>query len=66
MEKTIVICDGCGKTKQEANHWFRLDQRSSTIVSLAKWENGALCAGELHLCGAECANKKISQFLGSK
>ncbi len=63
MQQTVYICDGCGKHKQDANHWLRLDVRSGTIIELAKWEHGLLWQEELHYCGAECALKKISEFL---
>jgi hypothetical protein len=79
-EKTTFTCDVCGKTKQETNHWWILGSTiastydNDTMVSaflLLPWESGEMefkfIRGPLqHLCGAECAQKKLSEFLGVK
>ena len=75
-EKTTLslpVCSVCGKTKQEANHWFRLTTNNDLFMATtwegpADWSvsdaNGPV--PQQHLCGAECAQKKFSEFLGVK
>jgi len=77
--RTQVVCDGCGKQKQGANHWWVVaipqDQRvnETTVLSppfeLRLWPFGGAWPvperWEFHdFCGQDCALKFISEQMG--
>lgn len=63
MEFSGFKCDGCGREKSEANHWFRAFVQQTELgpkFAIATWEQEGLSWGravELHFCGLECATK---------
>lgn len=68
-------CDVCGKQKGDVNHWWitRVGAwKNKPCLSLVLWSDEALNAPvlhdttEAHLCGSECAIKKVNEFLGAK
>lgn len=61
MRNETYTCDVCGRSKQETNQWFRLEFGSDLFVLMA-WSQEAKIP-ELHLCGQECASKKLSEWM---
>jgi predicted Fe-S protein YdhL (DUF1289 family) len=66
--KTVVVCDGCGREKGEANHWILFNiveaaavARSSYVAFHAWDETSARVLG--HLCSEECAIKVLRRTL---
>lgn len=59
-------CDVCGKQKGDVNHWFVVVSATS-FLAIRPWPkepNDAMTFdGTAHLCGAECVQKMVSQFL---
>ena len=73
MAKSVIYtCDGCGKQKGEANRWFRFAVKKVTVnppareMVVAEWDVDDMLANHMHLCGAECVSKKVSEFVGGK
>jgi hypothetical protein len=64
---TQYQCDGCGREKREANHWFAL-RVSAGVLELTRFERmrdlGPGAEFEI-LCGQECVAKKISAWMGT-
>src|SRR5262249_10601229 len=63
-------CDGCGVLKGETNHWW---YAASTLNAagvaewwIRQWNSDAESPAVIHLCGTECAIKKLSEFMGGK
>jgi len=59
----------CKKKKGEANHWF-LAQINNPMdrlqLTFTRWSHAdARNEDTIHLCGQECAQRKLSEFLGS-
>lgn len=68
-------CDVCKKVKGEANHWFLAvvviagDGIFGTpgMLAIGPWtKDGALYPLMTHLCGEQCAQKKLSEFLSRR
>jgi hypothetical protein len=55
-------CNGCGKVKGETNHWWSILVVADRI-SLGPFSVAKDCE---HYCGAECVQKRVSEFLGGK
>lgn len=65
MQQVTYTCDVCQKQKQETNHWFLL-LADSKWVSFCHWDSEQANIGHIiHLCGQECATKKLSEFLSA-
>lgn len=64
-QQQVYVCDGCGTHKQAANHWFKVLDKDGAL-SVRRWDECDLSDSEQHYCGAECANKRISQFIGQR
>ena len=60
MRNETYTCDVCGRSKQETNQWFRLEFGSDLFVLMA-WSQEA--KSRVHLCGQECASKKLSEWM---
>ncbi len=72
MTKETVLCDECGRTKGESNHWHRVGvwKENGKVVAVL----GASYVGipspvgiktEIHdLCGDECFHKHIAKLMG--
>lgn len=59
------ICDWCGVQKGTTNGWIVLTPcTDGAVIIYTDFESGILAKGPLHYCGAACAQKKISHFLG--
>lgn len=73
MEQTILICDVCGRQKGETNHWaLVVTSKTPSVLGIAfgrlQDENNLADPDELtieHVCGRECATKRLAQFLGT-
>ena len=66
-------CDVCGKEKGTVNHWYWMVVEDG--LRLNRWDGQywdestqeTISYGSrdaIHLCGAECVNKKVNEFLG--
>lgn len=59
-----VVCDGCGKTKGETNHWWTVTTTSLEICILSGStdENAALLPKDF--CGQKCMMAYVSKRVG--
>lgn len=65
----VFKCDVCGKQKGEANHWFLANTPVSPqpVIRICGWNIDAAYMPEfVHLCGEECVQKKVSEFLSRR
>lgn len=70
-----ITCDGCGRTKQEANHWIEICEKQHTL-SIPKRGSGGFVPLALggedpsftirDFCGQECALKFIAEQMGKQ
>lgn len=57
-----ITCDVCGKVKGQVNHWWIADIVMN--FQLFTWsDDGAKQNNHIHLCGQECAVKKMSEWM---
>lgn len=66
MELTRYKCDGCGVAKEDSNHWWKLIVNEFGYRQV-RWEEKMIVSdGDTlqHLCGQECAIKKLSEYMG--
>ena len=72
MRQTVYTCDGCGRVKQESNHWLHVEwgKGHGTYFHVTEWEpmseNTYTNHDLLDICGAECLHKKLNEFLQSR
>ena len=66
MIKTRILCDLCEKERGEANHWFVARRNNAGSIAFSPWGETIWTTEVIHLCGAECAHKLLSQFLEGK
>jgi len=66
-----IVCDGpgCGKHKQEANHWWTIHALKNGRVTIARGtitdDTLVLADGGLFdACGQDCALKIVSEQMG--
>jgi hypothetical protein len=63
-----IICDGpgCGKTKQESNHWWVIGVKAdSMLIAQASYDRPMDERYNVSdFCGRECALKFISERMG--
>jgi len=62
-----IVCDGCGRQKETANHWWTVQVHTSgerliIIPGSRDQEAGPFIV--LDFCGRECALKRISEQMG--
>ena len=65
MKREVIECDVCGKVKQEVNHWFVIRLEISALT-LNKWPVAHMCPDAKHICGQECVQKFLSNWMGGK
>jgi len=64
MQKISHICDVCGATKKETNHWWLLEENMGGVFKLRTWsEQLATVNGVQHLCSEQCAVAMVSRFM---
>ena len=67
MFEHTAVCDCCGRTKGDTNHWFLLDAGKfdqNLVFDLRPWEDDEANSGEYSfLCGSECIVKTLNHFL---
>lgn len=63
MRQEVYICDECGKTKQESNHWIQYFRSGWRTVSFHPWSS-LVKEHAGHLCGQECAHSLLNKVLG--
>ena len=76
-QSSQIVCDGCGRQKQEANHWWQVGLREvpgdwpgSMLVTPAtrpaeSWNIIGTQVYTVHdFCGHECALKFVSEQMG--
>lgn len=58
-------CDGCGVTKRESNHWFKVIRmgRAVTVWSADRKVRALQHLRALDACGEACANKLLWRLL---
>jgi len=56
-----IICDKCGKTKGESNHWWTVIRDSD--VSFTVWTGVIDAPGGKDICGETCLTAYISGLL---
>jgi hypothetical protein len=61
MKVDTYKCDVCGKVKGDVNHWWLALNGERLIVE--PWRSDLVSDGFLHLCGAQCVQKKLNEFL---
>ena len=63
-----IVCDGCGRQKEEANHWWTVQVGESLALGLLIVPGTVSQQVEpwnyLDFCGHECALKFISVQMG--
>jgi hypothetical protein len=65
--KTVIICDICGKTKQDTNGWFRIGVSALNGLFNA-WHGEEDGPQHYHqpyrdACGSECCHKAFDRWL---
>ena len=64
--KAPYVCDGCGRPKEESNHWH-LRYVESPRFELARWDTKeAERDGVEHICSEQCASKALSKWMGEQ
>ena len=69
---TQVLCDGCGKQRQETNHWWqvgikkRRDGERFIFALIVAAPDATLDSSwrEFDFCGQDCALRFISEQMG--
>jgi len=62
--KLACECNGCGRSKGEANHWWSVRREGRSIViqplpaDVAAWP-----AKTEHFCGAACAMRAVQRMM---
>jgi hypothetical protein len=64
-----IVCDRCGKQKQESNHWWTIEvfhdsERPDIRLTAGTISAPALPAKCFDACGHECALKIVSEQMG--
>jgi hypothetical protein len=62
MEFTTFKCDGCGRIKQESNHWWQFASLPGPQIFVFAWDSRValgLDAKVLHLCSEACVTKAV-------
>lgn len=59
-----IVCDVCGKQKQDVNHWWIFDppNEGQELFLLAKWSDERAVTYR-HACGQECVIKAVSEWM---
>lgn len=61
----VFKCDVCKKQKGEANHWFLA--AGGVGIQIMPWDKGLAKEPKVfHLCGEECVQRKVSEFLSAR
>ena len=64
--KATYICDNCGVTKGETNHWFAISANGNRSTLLPTFTVGAFIdarADASHLCGESCLSVAVSKAI---
>jgi len=72
MEKTIRVCDECGKSEEAGNHWFQVAIISETEtvgpqlhITAERFVVGNYDkTGMMDVCGQECLVKAVAKWAG--
>jgi len=67
MIQEVIVCDRCGKQRNESNHWFAVRCPTGRsyhleIFLLQDAQDEADYRSLLHLCGCECLMRCVSQW----
>jgi hypothetical protein len=65
----VYKCNLCSSPRKEANHWWVMFQGREASLILMTWDDAVKMGilgdpGVLHICGAECASKALSSWMG--
>ena len=82
MARSVTYtCDRCGVSKKEANHWWLMlvahevawytEQLKGQMLVLMPWslaeaERSNPEGQKFYLCGEECVQKQVSEFMASR
>ena len=59
----IPTCDQCGKLKGPSNRWYVAIERKESFELQTSEAAGDLPALSIDLCGEECAQKRMAQWM---
>lgn len=62
MKVETYKCDVCGKQKGDVNHWW-LVWMTPFAFTVRPWGDDQVERTSIHLCGNECVQRKVSEFL---
>ena len=60
-----IVCDGCGKVKQQSNHWWIVAVEPQALL-VASDDLRPQIQAQFDFCGTECALKFISEHMGKQ
>jgi hypothetical protein len=66
--KPTYVCDVCGATRKEANHWFLVLPEVEGLIKIAGWDSN-ICdgyrdqSGVKHLCGQACVHSVMDAWM---
>lgn len=63
MKEEIYKCDGCGKIRGQANHWFAAHVADDLFVLVSFEESKKRPGPWEHFCGEECLLKMVARNL---
>lgn len=56
----VTVCDECGRQKQEANHWFAIEENNGSLIMFrlaklaADFPKKAVSPEIKHMCSQKC------------
>jgi len=62
MKMFQVICDECGATKKETNHWWKVYVTRDACLAISPYSE--VVVGK-DVCGQACASKAVSRWLAT-
>ena len=63
--KSTVICDVCGKERQQTNHWWTALVSSAGWWTIKHYDDNDNYSGLKHLCGQACVHTMVDAWMSS-
>jgi len=63
MRRETIICDVCGKSKQQTNHWFVVSLSGDIITIFGRDSQLDVDGKRFDCCGESCVLKKVSELI---
>lgn len=60
IQQTVCDAPNCGQVKGESNHWWRVRNAESFVVSPY---SDAELVGDLHYCSSQCMHKMLDLWM---